>query len=439
MNFLKKVLGISILIILGLIIGCGSFENGILLTLLSFVIIYLFVKKVNIKRFYILLIIISLVTKITFVLIVDTPILDDYYIMWEAATNLINGNKSFLNDYYFITWGYQLFHVFYEALVLKVINNIIVLKILNCIYSTVITLLIYKISAKLTNESSGRIVSLLYVISLYPLYLNSVLGNQQLSLMLTLIGVYLFLFKKTNLKNIIFFALLLGISHLERPEAIIYILTAIIYLILNNKKKIDTFKYIIVMLLIFMFVIKFPSYIMIKSGVNEIGFANKNPEWKFLLGLNYDTFGKYSLDDEVFFDNKYDEINEIKRRIKRVDKLPNLMYQKIKLIWLYNDLGNAINNKQFSNNFMNLAINYVKVMNYVIIVIALFGVYKRKDKLIQYEFFIINLILYFGVYLFIEVSTRYYFNPNVTVMILSSLGISILLEKTNKFFNRSLK
>ena len=171
------------------------------------------------------LILFSLVTKIVCVLILKTPILADYWIMYEASQNMINGDYSFVNKLYFLTWGYQLFHVFYEAFVLGFMNDILVLKILNCIYSTVITIMIYLITRKITSENTARIVSLLYSIAIYPLYLNSVLGNQQLALMLMLIGIYILLFKNNNIKNLIIVGILIALSNLERPEAIIYLLT----------------------------------------------------------------------------------------------------------------------------------------------------------------------------------------------------------------------
>ena len=195
MEKIKKIFIYVMLILIGLFISISTLENGILLSILSIVVIYLFVKKVNIKRFSLFLIIFCLVTKIVAILLLNNQILADYYIMYDASEKVLFKDLSFVNKFYFTQWGYQLFHVFYQALMLKFINNIIFLKILNCIYSTVITVVIYNIVKKISSEKSARIVSLLYAISLYPLYLNGVLGNQQLGFMLMIIGLYIFLFK----------------------------------------------------------------------------------------------------------------------------------------------------------------------------------------------------------------------------------------------------
>lgn len=92
-------------------------------------------------------------------------------------------------------------HVFYQALMLLICNSVIFLKILNCIFATVITYLIYAIVKKFASENTARITSLVYAISLYPIYLNVILGNQQLGLMLFLIGIYILLTKKNMILN----------------------------------------------------------------------------------------------------------------------------------------------------------------------------------------------------------------------------------------------
>lgn len=435
MEKLKKLLIIVSLIVTAILILLGTIENGILLTILSLVIIYLFVNNVKIKKFPIFLILFCLLTKIISVVILNVNILADYYHMYEASIRLIGGDYSFYKEAYFMTWGYQLFHVFYQALMLKIFNNVLFLKILNCIYSTVITVIIYQIVKKVSSEKSARIVSLLYAISLYPLYLNCVLGNQQLSFMFLIIGIYIFLFKKQDVKNLIIVGLLIGLSNLERPEGIIYILTIIIYLIVTNKKALDIAKKVFIILLTYFIVTKVPSYIMIKQGINEIGLNNTNPEWKFLMGFNDKSNGKNSMEDEKYFGDVERQKDVIIKRVTNIKALPKLMYNKVKIQWLYDDLEDTFNVKnstQFSDKFMLVFLNYVKIINLVIIVIMFIGILKTKTFDNTYYFWIINMLIYFGVYLLIEVSARYYFNPQISVLITSSLGIELILNKISK-------
>lgn len=437
-NILIKIMSFVFLCALSIIILFGTIENGILLTILSFVTIIIFVRKVKIKRFYLFLILFSLITKIGFVCLVKTPIMADFYFMLEASEKILVNDFSFLNDIYFNTWGYQLVNVFYQSIPLRVFNDVIILKILNSLYATIITVLIYLIVRKTTNENTGRVCSLLYAISIYPIYLNTVLGNQQLSLLLILTAIYIFLYKPENLKNIIVVGILIGLANLERPEGIIYILTIIGYLILTNDKLLSIVKKVVVLLLIFFTVTKLPSIIMIETNVNKIGLKNNDPEWKFLTGFNYNTNGKYDSNDEIYFRNPELERKVIKERMMNFSKLPNLFYQKIKIQWLYDDLDQSFNvqsTKQFSNKLMSIVVNYIKAINLVLIVLALYSFKRIKEKNKVILFFQINIIIYFIVYLLIEVHLRYYYNPQIAVFILSSLAISEILDykcKKNK-------
>ncbi len=431
-NFIISCINIIGLFLIALLILLGNINNGVILSLVSLIFIYFFVKKVKIKRFMVFLILFSLVTKIVCVLILKTPILADYWIMYEASQNMINGDYSFVNKLYFLTWGYQLFHVFYEAFVLGFMNDILVLKILNCIYSTVITIMIYLITRKITSENTARIVSLLYSIAIYPLYLNSVLGNQQLALMLMLIGIYILLFKNNNIKNLIIVGILIALSNLERPEAIIYLLTILVYYIISNQKLKITIKNCFIIFITYFIITKGSSFFLIKSGINDIGFENKNPYWKFVTGFSYDTNGIYNLDDVYYADvsNVDDTKKEAINRISQVHKWPRLFYEKTKIIWLYNGLEECFNAKSIniSDDLKQIIFNYIKIMNMVIIILVLVGLYKNKNINHTTKFFLINILIYFAVYLIIEVHIRYYFNPQVSMFILSSIGIERVLN-----------
>ena len=70
-------------------------------------------------------------------------------------------------------------------------------------------------------------------------------------------------------------------------------------------------------------------------------------------------------------------------------------------------------------------------MNLVIILFVFIGLYKNKLNN-ESKFFMINVIIYFCVYLLIEVQIRYYFNPQVSLFILSSIGIDKILKQIDK-------
>lgn len=426
MNIIKKCILIIALLVLGILVCINNLENGILFSILSFAFIFIFVKNVKIKRFSIFLILFSLIIKIAGVLILKVPINVDYQVMYDASLSALNGNLSFAKDTYFATYGYQLGHVFYQTFALKIVNSIVFLKILNCIYSTVITWLIYMILKKFTKENTARITSLLYCISLYPIYLNSVLGNQQLCLMLFLIGIYILLTKKSTIANCIIIGLLFALGNLERPEGIIYITTLIIYNIITLKNVKLIIKNTASVIIPYLIVTQLFSFILIKSNVNEIGFKNSDPYWKFLLGFNYEYNGKNNLDDYKYAVDVNLEKQEIINRISNVKRIPNLFYNKAKILWLYDDLDTtftATTTTQFSQRIVKIVVNYIVAINMFILALAFIGLIKNKNVNNAQYFCIINILIYFAVYLLIEVSARYYFNPQIGVIILSAFGI----------------
>ncbi len=429
---MKKLISFAGMICFAILLLCGTIENGIFLALLSILGIYIFVKKVPIRHFTWFLIAFSLLTKLIVVFLVDTPIVGDFVLMYDTAKHMACHNLQTLHPYFNI-WGYQLFHVFYEAAMLSIWNSATFLKILNCLYATGITVLIYQIVKKWGSESSARITSLLYAISLYPLYLNTILGNQQLALFLALLAIYLLLYKKQTSRNILLVGILLALSHLERNEGIIYLLTTIIYLFLNKKSTRQALQNILLVSISFFVITQLSSQAIIHLQINTIGFGNANPEWKFLLGFNEQSNGVYDEQDEFYAQDLTIQHEELIKRITNIKVLPKLFYNKLKIQFLYADFGATFDtlNEGKLNFLKEMSKNYVRVMNFFIIACAFLGTF-AKEKKKETSFFSINALLFVGVYLLIEICARYYFNPQVTFFMLASIGIEMILKKLPK-------
>lgn len=441
MEIIKKLILWALLIVISLIIGISTLESGILLSIISFIVIILFVKKVNIKRFSLFLIAFSFITKVIVALILNVPMTPDYETMYNASLNVLNGNFSFIREPYFTSYAYQIPHVFYQALILKIVNSIIALKVMNCVFSTAITYLIYLIVRKFTKEDIARITSLVYAVALYPMYLNSIFGNQQLGLLLFLIGIYILLTKKSTILNGVIIGILFALGNLERPEGIVYIATLVIYNIITVKGIKGIVKAIAPVLVVYFAIGQAASMLMIKTGVNDIGFGNSDPYWKFLLGFNYEYNGKNNLEDYAFTYDLEVEKKEVFNRLKQVNRMPKLFYNKTKIMWLYDDLENSFNavtSTQFSQDIIDIGVNYIKVMNLLVLILIPIGFIKNKKFDKGYYFFICNVGIYFVVYTLIEVCARYYYCPFVSIIILSSLGMERLLEYISSKFKIKL-
>ena len=131
-------------------------------------------------------------------------------------------------------------------------------------------------------------------------------------------------------------------------------------------------------------------------------------------------------------------------RLTDFKTLPGLFYRKIKVQYLYDDIDQTFqvnNTKQFKGLILTVILNYIRVINIITILLVLVGQIKnRKGKRKNWELFIIiNFLLYFAAYLLIEVNARYYYNIQVDMIILSSIGIGYLISIIEKHKKRSIK
>ena len=240
---MKKSINIcEILLLVAFFILTPFLSNKItlLIAIPVFVLIYYFAKNIKIKNYALFIFIVSLIIRIISIIILKVEITDDYKTMYDASTSLIKNDLLFLNSFYFKTFSYQLGHVLYQAILLKIINKVIFLKMINSIITSLIVVFVYLISKKLFKETTAKIISLIYLLYLYPIYLNSVLTNQHIPALLSLVVIYLVLSKETSIKLSIVVAIILGISNFLRTESIIIILGISIYYLINIQK--DNYK-----------------------------------------------------------------------------------------------------------------------------------------------------------------------------------------------------
>ena len=436
MNKFIKLCEYLLFIMFIVLIFFMSSKFSFLLIIPIFILLWLFVKKVKIKRFGLFIFILALITRLISVFYLRVSILDDFKVMYSASKSLINNDLSFLSTPYFQTFSYQFGHVLYQSFLLKIFNSVIFLKIVNCLITSSIILFIYLIGKKLFNENIGRISSLLYIFYLYPLYLNSVLTNQHLPALIVLIVIYLLISKEYNYKLFIFIGLLLSISNIFRTEAIIIVMGIIIYNIcLSNKK--NMFKYFSysLILVVCYFSFNFIFNFLIHYNYN-IYLKNNSPEWKFYCGLNDKYNGIYNEEDQNEYFNGNDTHKLLVDRIKNeYIKFPVLFLKKEVILWTQTNydiqITNNINNKILS--FMYLFNQGVLNFSYILFIISLFPKKFKKSSGVDKTLLIkIILGLYFGVYMFIEISPRYAYILNILMFLIIGFGIE-------RVYNLSLK
>lgn len=440
---LSKILTYIGIVILSLMLLLYLFTNNIIILLLAGI-LSIFISTRNIKHFGLILFITSFIIRLIFIIVVNFEQVFDFKTLLDASEMFAKGDYSFNNWFHFATWGYQTGFVIYQGLLLRLFNNIFVLKLLNVIYSSLIVVIVYQLGLKISkNEKSSRIVSLLYMIFPFYLFLNSVLLNSHLATLLSYIGLFFILKKEVKYKDYLIGAILIALGNIIRPEGIIIILAFIIYKLVTIKK--ETIKKIIISLLIFLstyFIINNGASLLVKAtNINPSGLENKDPLWKFLLGFNYETCGYYTDDDALYQIDKQTEINEIKRRaFENPVRTGKLMVCKVDRFWLSSNLEDemgSFNDKTINiiginirfSKIKDIAIKLNKGINFIILSLMLLGLIVNRKKIKDEVLFLLILILVtFGIYLLIEIQPRYLYFIHISVFALATLGINYLQD-----------
>ena len=405
---------------------------SILLGIPIIVIIYFLNKKIDIKNFPLFIFIISIVIRVLVSIFLKTDITDDFKTMLDASHSLLRNDLSFINTEYFNIYPYQIGHVLYQAFLLKIINSVLFLKIINSIITSLIVVFIYLIGKKLFKEKTARLISILYLLYLYPLYLNTVLTNQHLPALISLIVIYLIVSKKINYKLSVLIGLLLAIANVFRTESIIFILSITVYYILTMNK--DNYKMIIksILLIIVSYFVIFNSISIIVSLTPiKTKLTNNSGYWKFYCGLNYESNGIYNNEDAItYFNENKDGKELLVERVKKDKlKLPVLFLKKEVILWTQTNYDLRIKNssnlfsflEHFNQGYLNLIL--------LLFIVSLFVTkYEKKETLLLK----ILIFIYYGVYMFIEISPRYAYILHMILFLLLGLGIEKIFDIIKK-------
>lgn len=426
-------------------------SNNLFLGLLLVISIIFMIKKYKGKCFVLYLLLVGLIIRIAGIVIFNVPQTSDFAVLLEAARKFNLGDYSFSKTGYFSMWPYQTGFVLYEALMLKIINSEVFLKVLNIFYELGLTYFIYKTVKKLVGEREARIVSALYAVFPFSIYAATVISNHHLSTLLSYLSIY-FLLKNNQddkLLNYIIAGILLGFANVLRPEGIVVIFSYLLYRVLKlTKKDFKKSKRLIlgvvrcsIFVCFYLLINMGTSRYLVKNNINEDGLKNNNPLWKFVLGTNPDTCGRYDTNDEIYLGDEAKELEVIRMRINNPLKIGKLLVCKTNNFVLngslesssgiYNDKVISIMGISISYKFLEDLVSGVNKVIYGVMILGLIvGVLLKKKDILNnnlfyfYILFITNTL----VYMLIEIQPRYTYFINVTVFILGSVGLKELLK-----------
>jgi len=387
------------------------------------------------NKFIIFLFLFSFIIRLGVILLVETPIISDFKMMYDAALEIVNGTDSYKSMSYFITWGYQMGHVLYQAVLLNIINSVFFLKFVNCIITSLTVVFVYLISRRICSDRSAKISSILYSIFLFPLLLNTVLTNQFLPVLLILIALYILLninFKKKFIVSSVVVGILLGLSNIFRSETIVIIFSILLYFGFLFITKVDWKKLIISFLIIFMgyyVVFNGTSLLLKATGVSPSGLDILNSSWKFVVGFNYESNGMYTDEDASLYSRDSEAADkEAIKRITQFEKIPLHFLKKTKVLWFNSDLSWSISMDEAYYKTLNIINQLWIILFNILAVCSTFRFIKLKFYK-EHVLMCLILLVYFGVYLLIEVMPRYAYSLQVFEAIIIGVSLDYIFKK----------
>lgn len=454
MKKLNNLFVYSSIIVFAFVLFLYLFTNNFIWLAISLGLSFFIARNNKIKKFGLLLFIISFVIRLVFIIVFNFPQVYDFATLLDASHMFSNGDYSFNQWFHFHTWGYQTGFVIYQGLLLKLFNSEFLLKLLNVLYSSLLVLFVYKFSKKISNEKSARVVSLLYMIFPFYVFLDTVLVNSHLATLLMYLGIVFLIKKDKSFKDYVIAGILISLGNIIRPEGIIVVLSLLVYeFFLFDKGRIfNTFIRVCSFLIVYFFIGFISSSLVIKSGVNPSGLQNKDPLWKFVLGFNYDTCGYYTDDDARYQIDRETEINIIKERaLSDLFRTSRLMLCKIDHFWLSSGLDmetGSFNDKSMNilgiqvkfSDLSNVAMSFNQSVHIFILGMFFIGILVNRKRLSNEALFLLIMcFITFFVFLFIEIQPRYMYFIHVSLFILASLGIKSIYQFISKYNIKYLK
>ena len=388
----------------------------------------------------------SLTLRIAFAVFVKTQPDSDFWELYDAAVKLTRGDLSWLYRDYFKLWSYQIPFVLYQALIYKMFGSLVSLKLMNAIFMVGTNILIFKLSRRYTSAQASFTVSMIYAVCPEIIFLTSILTNQHISLFFILLGLYIITSNPKPL-SAVWGGLFIGFGNLMRPEAIIIILSIVVVAFICFLKKPSDFKAHLgntAIILAVYFAFQFACFEIIRiSGLAPFGISNNCPEWKFIVGLNPYSLGTYDITNGGILYivdpalRREETIRIISGYFPSFKGFVSFLWEKVKLFYggLF-DFTWALNYFDLSTNkiagmSVGNAVYLLSIIDRVLFAaVSVFTgagvlqiIVKRKTPHRLFLICAAGLSIFFAVFMFIEIQSRYryFILPAIYIMLAYSV------------------
>ena len=301
------------------------------------------------KTFCLILLLCALLVRCAWAVLVDTQPESDFGNLYAAAGKLAQGTNVMKDNPYFQRWSYQTGFVAWMALLIRLFgDSVLMLKLSNALFSSLSVLLVYLLARRFASRQGAGGAALLYLFYPGAWLLMPVLTNQHLSECLLLAAVYVYTIPAEGWNKKLPLAAgagaLLTLSNVIRPSAVVAVLAVAAALVLRllesggARERIQALAVAALAVAVYAGLGAGLSGLTRATGLNPGGLENNLPQWKFVLGLNQETNGRYSFQDaQMVFDS--DDPQEAAQQLlkERLDcppgELLGLMYRKSAKMW----------------------------------------------------------------------------------------------------------
>lgn len=289
------------------------------------------------------------VLRLVFILVVNTPIVSDFLLLYDAALSSLKGDMAWTEYGYFQFWGYQIPFVGYEALVLKLFPTPWALKLMNVVFMVGTDWLVYRIGRLFLSSRAAVMAAALYAVYPGAIHMASVLSNQQIAAFFLLLGIWLLLGEDRWPRQLAGGAAL-GIGNLMRPEGVVFVATIVfcaLYLLLRRpswRTAGGAAARAALVLAAYWAVQAAAGGVLGAAGLAPNGIANNRPEWKFVVGL--DAENRYGVYCETHMDILNEEDPQVRKEMTRqviVDSfrncqdIPGFFLSKTEAMWAWDE------------------------------------------------------------------------------------------------------
>lgn len=407
-------------------------------------------KKLN-ALILVTMIVIFMIIATYWITVVPNLQVSDYGNFWSRAFNYEVGNPLYQSDNdYFSKYAYQTGFFVYVVGVVKIFGyNIFVIQFLNVIYQALILYVTYLIVNKVfQNIRMARLAVLLLMIDLDWFALNAQTSNQYLGSLMFLLTFYLLMLDKT--KYYLLAGVTLALGCIVRPIGPVVVAGIVVFGLLIKLWKKHNYQSslkILATLAIYFLLFSLAGWGIKASGINEYGLSNRDSEWKFVTGLNYDSNGAYSPDLNRFIDPSKSraEMNAIeKAQVKRERAFLNqhhswlrLFVNKTQLLWSSRTM--ATDSTNFNLNHSQKTFDLVNYSAYIGSIILIIFSWIGSLELFKTKFndnlylLLLPLMALAVVQLLIEVQGRYRIEFLPVIAIIGSLGLYKSIELIRSF------